>query len=130
MTDTLLILLVGIALLIVPLLFFWPDTGLVSRWRKMQRASDRVLLEDALKHLHKAAVKGQRPNLQSVAGELQISVNHAAELVDNMEKQGLLTLSKGDLLLTPAGRDYALHIIRAHRLWERYLADETGYDEA
>jgi DtxR family Mn-dependent transcriptional regulator len=32
--------------------------------------------------------------------------------------------------LTPEGRDYALRIIRAHRLLERYLADETGYHEA
>ncbi len=33
----------------------------------------------------------------------------------------------GEFHLTPAGRNYALHIIRVHRLWERYLADETGY---
>jgi DtxR family Mn-dependent transcriptional regulator len=28
--------------------------------------------------------------------------------------------------LTEKGRKYALQVIRAHRLWERYLADETG----
>jgi len=28
--------------------------------------------------------------------------------------------------LTTEGRSYALRIIRIHRLWERYLADETG----
>jgi len=38
-------------------------------------------------------------------------------------------LNGGALRLTPAGHEYALHIIRAHRLWERYLADETGYGE-
>jgi DtxR family Mn-dependent transcriptional regulator len=129
MSNHLLTLLAGLALLFILLLLFWPDSGLVSRWNQMRRVSNRVLLEDALKHLHKSAVKGLRPNLQSVAGDLQINVNRAAELVDSMEKQGLLALSNGDLRLTPAGRDYALHVIRAHRLWERYLADETGYDE-
>lgn len=129
MTDPMLSLTVGIILVAVLSLLFWPDSGLVSRWRRMRRMSTRVLQEDALKHLHKAAVKGQRPNLQSVAGELQISVNQAAGLMDDMEKQGLVALDDGDMRLTPAGREYALHIIRAHRLWERYLADATGFDE-
>jgi DtxR family Mn-dependent transcriptional regulator len=30
------------------------------------------------------------------------------------------------LLLSEAGRVYALRVIRTHRLWERYLADRTG----
>jgi DtxR family Mn-dependent transcriptional regulator len=129
MSNPLFTLLIGIVFLGVLLLLFWPDSGLVSRWRQMRSVSNRVLLEDALKHIHKSAVKGQQPNLQSVAGELQISVNQVAELVEGMEQQGLVALANGDLRLTPAGRDYALHVIRAHRLWERYLADETGYDE-
>ena len=33
------------------------------------------------------------------------------------------------LRLTHTGRRYALQIIRAHRLWEKYLANETGFDE-
>ena len=33
------------------------------------------------------------------------------------------------LQLTSNGRQSALHILRAHRLWERYLADATGYSE-
>ena len=31
--------------------------------------------------------------------------------------------------LTNEGRSYALRMIRVHRLWERYLADETGLAE-
>jgi DtxR family Mn-dependent transcriptional regulator len=38
-------------------------------------------------------------------------------------------LANENLGLTPDGRSYALQIVRAHRLWERYLADETGFDE-
>jgi DtxR family Mn-dependent transcriptional regulator len=37
---------------------------------------------------------------------------------------------EGDRIqLTSAGRRSALHILRAHRLWERYLADTTGLSE-
>jgi DtxR family Mn-dependent transcriptional regulator len=34
----------------------------------------------------------------------------------------------GRILLTDEGARYAVDVIRAHRLWERYLADETGVD--
>jgi DtxR family Mn-dependent transcriptional regulator len=34
------------------------------------------------------------------------------------------------LRLQPGGRDIALHVVRAHRLWESYLADQTGVAEA
>lgn len=129
MPDPLLALSLGILLMAVLALLFWPDYGLVSRWWRMRRMSTRVLQEDALKHLHKSTIRGQHPNLQSMAGELQINTNKAAELLDDMEKQGLVVLSKGEMHLTPAGREYALHVIRAHRLWERHLADETGLAE-
>ncbi len=37
---------------------------------------------------------------------------------------------EGDLLkLTKEGRQYALKIIRVHRLWEKYLAEKTGFDK-
>jgi DtxR family Mn-dependent transcriptional regulator len=92
--------------------------------------SERVLKEDALKYIHKADIRGQQTNLQSVAGTLQISINQVAELVADLENQGLVSLKGGEIQLTPAGRDYALQVIRAHRLWERFLAEETGFDES
>ena len=38
------------------------------------------------------------------------------------------TTRTATLRLTPDGRREALRVIRIHRLWERYLADETGLD--
>ena len=111
-------------------LLLWPRAGALARWRRARRMSDRVYREDALKHIHKAEVKGRRPTLLSIAGALGISPNEAAALVGRMEAGGLLADDAGTPRLTPAGRDAALHVIRAHRLWERYLAEETGYDEA
>jgi DtxR family Mn-dependent transcriptional regulator len=57
-------------------------------------------------------------------------MNKTAVLLSSMQTDGLLTIADSQLHLTTKGRDSALHIIRAHRLWERYLAEETGYDEA
>jgi DtxR family Mn-dependent transcriptional regulator len=42
----------------------------------------------------------------------------------------LIQIENGAFRLTPPGREYALRVIRAHRLWEEYLAEQTGFDEA
>jgi DtxR family Mn-dependent transcriptional regulator len=111
-------------------LLFWPKRGLWQRWRRARQMSSRVLTEDALKHIHKCEMKGRRPTVDSLAGAVQIGRDDAARVLTTLQEMGLLTIDQGDFHLTPAGREAALHIIRAHRLWERYLADETGYDEA
>ncbi|NJO91361.1 MAG: hypothetical protein HC831_22160 [Chloroflexia bacterium] len=38
----------------------------------------------------------------------------------------LIVLNNQKVTLTDAGRSYALRIVRVHRIWERYLADETS----
>jgi len=109
---------------------FRPEYGLWYRWRKAGRYSARVRREDALKFLYNCEFSGSMPALVNVAGALHLSANETAELLLAMEKEGLIVSERGQLRLSPTGRSSALHIIRAHRLWERYLADETGFPEA
>jgi DtxR family Mn-dependent transcriptional regulator len=111
-------------------LLFWPGRGVVPRWRRSRAMNDRIYREDALKHIHKLEMKGQPPTLQSIAGALGVGLNETAALIGEMEAAGLLRDKGGTPHLTPEGRAAALHIIRAHRLWEHYLAEETGYREA
>jgi DtxR family Mn-dependent transcriptional regulator len=97
---------------------------------KLAKSTERILSEDALKHIYKCEQAGRQPTVQSVAGILQVSLDETANLLAKMAARHLLEMS-GDLFrLTPEGQDYALQVIRAHRLWERYLADETGFAEA
>lgn len=97
---------------------------------KLTKATERILSEDALKHIYKCELNQQNPTLQSVAGELQITLDETASLLTNMADHHLLLVQEDTFQLTPEGREYALQVIRAHRLWERYLADKTGYAEA
>ena len=53
MSDPLLSLMIGILLLVLGTALFWPERGLVSRWRSVRRMTSRVLQEDALKHIQK-----------------------------------------------------------------------------
>ena len=109
---------------------FRPEYGLWHRWRKVGRYPARVRREDALKFLYDCQFGGRTPALVNVAGALHLTANETAELLLSMEKEGLILSERGQIRLSPIGRSSALHIIRAHRLWERYLADETGFPEA
>jgi DtxR family Mn-dependent transcriptional regulator len=130
MPDPLLALLLCVVLLSGAAVIFWPDRGLLTTWQYSRHATERILIEDALKYVHKRSMNGRCPSLDSVAGALQITGDRAASILRKMQETSLLQIEPdGSLRLTPTGREYALRMIRAHRLWERYLADETGYDE-
>jgi len=111
------------------LVLLWRKDGPWGRWRQMRELAARVLREDALKYIHKSQVNGRRPTLQGIAGTLHIHTDRAANLLAEMARRDLVTFASGELQLTPAGREAALHIIRAHRLWESYLAEQTGVAE-
>lgn len=111
-------------------LIAWPRVGLWSRGREARRLAARARREDALKHILKGEANGQGATVLSVAGALRLRDNAAAALLRDLEAHGLISFEAGRLTLRPAGRELGLHVVRAHRLWESYLAEETGVAEA
>lgn len=111
-------------------LLVWPGHGLVARWLSGRRRAERVRREDAIKHILKCEVNGGEATIESLAGHLQIPTDKTAQLLENLESRGLLSLGAGHIRLKSAGRDLGLHLIRAHRLWESYLSEQTGVAEA
>jgi DtxR family Mn-dependent transcriptional regulator len=128
MLDPGLALISVVALGLAAVMLFWPDSGWVWRLRRAFRASERELAEDALKHLFDCEYKNRIGNLQSLSGALSISGNRAAEILQQLEAREWIEAVEGGYRLTSEGRSYALRIVRIHRLWERYLSDETGYE--
>jgi DtxR family Mn-dependent transcriptional regulator len=106
--------------------FLLPKYGLYPRWKRARRGMQRVAIEDALKHVFDCEYKNSYCTTESIAGALLISTDEAAELLTKLSSMGLLETSDTGVKLTPQGNSYALRIIRVHRLWERYLADETS----
>lgn len=124
--DPLLALAVFAVIAALAALAWWPKLGLFWRWRAAGRGAERVLLEDGLKHLYTCETAGHRGTTESLAGILGVSRVRAGVIANRLEETALATHAHGGLALTPAGRSYALRIVRTHRLWERYLADRTG----
>jgi len=120
---SLLVFLASIAALVV---IFWPRSGLIARMSRYRRLEERVLIEDTLKHLYNCEYAGRRATEESLAGFLETSVGHAVRMLARGEELGLLRFEGLEPVLTKEGQQYALRVLRAHRLLERYLADRTG----
>jgi DtxR family Mn-dependent transcriptional regulator len=104
---------------------FIPRVGLLAIYKTYRIAQEREQVEDALKHLLDREQQGRHASPESLAGTLDIQRGEVMRLIENMETQNLLESRGAELHLTTQGERWALHVVRAHRLWERYLTDEA-----
>ncbi len=125
-----LMLLSGIAVLIILPWLFWSKKGLLALLSRVKKNNQRVQLEDALKYLFDCEYRNNMCDMNSIAGNLNISVDKASFLLERLLTMGLITMNDQTISLTDTGRSYALRVVRVHRIWERYLADETGMEPA
>ncbi len=104
----------------------WPGVGLLAQLQRRRTFRRRELYEDALKHILTWERRGQDATPESLAGALGMSPDGVLQVVTRLESKGLLESQAGGLRLTPEGERWALQVVRAHRLWERYLSDDAG----
>ncbi|MCJ7627821.1 MAG: DtxR family transcriptional regulator [Longimicrobiales bacterium] len=126
MIDPAVALLVFGVLVLLGALLFWPKRGLVQWVLRLSEMSERVRLEDSLKHLYKCEYAGRSSSVDSVAGAVGVSRSRAFHLLSRLEDLEYARAVAEGFVLTDPGREYAIHIVRTHRLLERYLADRTG----
>jgi len=129
MNEALFLLLIGFLFILFLAVLFYPEKGLLAIFKRNRYANQKVLLEDALKFIYNCEYNNVSCTLNSIAGNLNISADAAAEIVSKLQNMGLINASRDYLTLTSEGKSYALRIIRVHRLYEKFLADETSMNE-
>lgn len=84
-------------------------------------------MEEYLQTICKLSSEQSPVALSALAEQLGISSVSANEMIKKLGARGLVTYEpyKG-VTLTTEGQAQALHVIRRHRLWERFLADVLG----
>ena len=112
------LVLAGCALLVLAAL-------LRASFRGRDAARRRAQIEDALKHLFDQEYRGRRASFASIGGMLRIDDRRLIQLLGRMQQQGLVTAKGQEFQLTAEGERVARQIVRAHRLLERYFADEA-----
>lgn len=110
-------------------ILFVPRSGIVARLRRASRESARILREDALKHVYHCEYSEIACTPDSLAGALGLSRTVAVSLLEELGRRKLIAYRGQEISLTDDGRSYALSIVRVHRLWERFLSDETTVQE-
>jgi DtxR family Mn-dependent transcriptional regulator len=90
--------------------------------------NEQILIQDTLKHLAEREYDEVAVSQESIAAELVIAQDQVDRLLRDLEAADLI--EPDSLKLTSNGREYALHVLRAHRLYETYLARKTGVSES
>jgi len=125
-TNPVWMLFTGIAILVLLTWFFLPNKGLFALISRIKKNNQRVQLEDALKYLFDCEYNKKLCSINGIAGNLNISNDKAAQLIERLLNMGLILINDENISLTDTGRSYSLRVIRVHRIWESYLADETS----
>jgi DtxR family Mn-dependent transcriptional regulator len=90
-----------------------------------QALSDSI--QDYLKEIYKLAGNGGRVSTSALARELGVSDASASAMVKKLAALGLVEHARyRGVVLTEAGEQIAIEVIRHHRLLEMYLAEKLG----
>ncbi len=117
-------ILAGLAL--VAALLLAPRVGGISLWRRFRAFHDRSRSEDALKHILAWQHRSKPASLESLAGGLGLAPSKALQITKRLEAAGWIECGAAGIRLTSGGERRALRVVRAHRLWERYLSDDAN----
>ena len=90
------------------LALFWPRLGLAARVIKVLRLTDRVLMEDSLKHLYNCQYLSRRGTIESISGALEIRRSRTVKLVAALESRRLVHSDEQGPQLTAEGEAYAI----------------------
>lgn len=128
--DPLTALSVFVLLTVVLMVIMWPEKGIWSRIKRVMRNNERILLEDALKYIHDCERSQRAPSITNIAGTLAINSDQATQLIGRLKELNLVEMTEQGFVLTAAGKESALRIVRIHRLYEQYLAEKSGLPES
>lgn len=122
---TALLLFFGISLLLF--LVFRPKKGIYFLLKNTYRQKDKTVIEDILKFLYHNNISNNTITTNDLTNALNFSNSLIIESLKKMMSNDLISLENDSYKLTVNGNEYALQIIRAHRLWEKYLSEKTGF---
>lgn len=104
---------------------FAPKKGLLSRFIQRRQLQQKIQLEDILKWGVRKKTKGEL-TLKGLQTHLSFSNRQMSTHLKTLKDQGFLTYANNTIDFTEKGKEEAMRLVRAHRLWETYLVNEMG----
>ncbi|MEZ4968124.1 MAG: iron dependent repressor, metal binding and dimerization domain protein [Flavobacteriaceae bacterium] len=115
---------------ILAYLLFRPNKGWFWLIKNSSVSTDKIVVEDVLKLLYHNENADKHLNINDIIRTLKYNDKLVLEGINKMSDHMLVSIQGDNVKLTKSGNDYALRIVRAHRLWEKFLAEKTGFKEA
>lgn len=103
--------------------FFSPKKGLVFSFFQTRKLQRRIRMEDTLKQAFRLQQEDQL-SFENLLHNLGFGAGSLQRQLQRLRLNGLVDRDR--LVLTEKGREEARRLVRAHRLWETYLATEVG----
>ena len=119
-------LLLFLALMLLLYFLFRPNKGLYYLLRKSKKSNEKTVIEDILKLMYHNQSANNALNANDLTNHLNYSNTLLIESISKMIENRLIFMEADMLRLSELGNEYALQIIRAHRLWEKFLSEKTG----
>ena len=105
--------------------FFAPKKGLIYKFFRKQKLQRKIQIEDILKEGLKLERKGELTFIK-LKGKLGFSKVLLTKLLQSLDTQKFLVFKNNQIAFSKKGKEEALRLVRAHRLWETYLVNEIG----
>jgi DtxR family Mn-dependent transcriptional regulator len=129
MSSSVIALIVFFIIGLLAYLFFRSEKGFYHRLKRNLQQDKKTVTEDILKTLYHAENEGKKIGVVIIIQKFNYNKNYILQIIEKIQAEGLIISVNEIIELTDSGRDYALKIIRVHRLWEKYLSEQTGFDK-
>jgi len=115
-------------LLLVVALLAGPRHGLINNMLHRSKLRFDILREDILALVYRLEESPKQPSQQNVSDLIRRALGigriSAGYALASLQRRGHLVQENHGYHLTPSGETIARHLIRSHRLWERFLQTE------
>jgi DtxR family transcriptional regulator, Mn-dependent transcriptional regulator len=128
-TNPAFLLIVFSTIVVILYFLFRPNRGLYFLLRKTYKSNQRTAIEDILKLLYHNQISNNSLNTKDLTNSLKYSNSLLIESINKMIANNLIYMEGDSFKLSKSGNEYALRIIRAHRLWEKFLSEKTGFEK-
>ncbi len=116
------IYLIILIIIVLVLLVFFTSRSIGNK----RKRNEKIELENALKHIYNSNKEETPATFNSLKGQTELSEKKVLSVIEKLIDRNLIVRKLNEFFLTKSGKTYALKIIRKHRLWEKFLAEETG----
>jgi len=122
-------LIIFLLLFVVLYFLFRPHKGLYYLLRKTYQSKEKMVIEDILKLLYHSQSSDRLLTIIELTNSLQESNSLLVDCTHKMLATKLIFMEGDQFKLSETGNEYALRIIRSHRLWEKFLSEKTGFEK-